>query len=321
MALGAVTDNRRGLAVARPELEGLERGIDTLVLRGVDAVHLPVERLEHALELGHREDHAVGDVELAVVAIDEDAEVVEVLLPGVHHRFPDRPFLQLAVAGDAVGVEPRRPPPGDGEALRDGEPLSHGAGRDVDAGKHRSGVAVEDAGVGTRVAKDRAIEVAELGVDRRQRRHGVALAEDEEILAPPGGIGDVDVQEAAVVQAHEGNRRRERTAGVEALVDCVAALLEAEEPDVRVLDRQQFQDALAQAVRVSRRRQLGAMPGERDRLRVHPAASVSAPAFAMRSCSWRAASRIQSPGSSMCRRISASARFGSRDRRASSRGT
>ena len=124
------------------------------------------------------------------------------------------------------------------------KPLSHRAGRDVDARQDRSGVAVEDAVVGTRVAKDRTVEVAELGVDRRQRGDRVALAQHEEILAPPRGIDDVDVHEPAVVQRHERDRRRERAAGVEALVHGVAALLEAEEPDIGVLDRQQLQDAL-----------------------------------------------------------------------------
>ena len=102
VALRRVTDDRRRLAVARTEPELLERGIDAVVLRRIDAQHGPVERREHALEIGHREDHAVRDVELTVVPVDDHAEIVEVLLAGVHHRFPDRPFLQLAVAGQAV---------------------------------------------------------------------------------------------------------------------------------------------------------------------------------------------------------------------------
>ena len=45
-----------------------------------------------------------------------------------------------------------------------------------------------------------AIEVAELGVDRRERRDRVPLAEHEQILAATRRIDDVDVDEAAVVQ-------------------------------------------------------------------------------------------------------------------------
>ncbi len=119
VALRRVTDDRRRSAVARTEPELLERGMDAVVLRRIDALHGPVERREHALEIGHREDHAVREVELTVVPVDHHAEIVEVLLAGVHHRFPDRPFLQFAVASQAVHVEPRRRPAGDREPLRD----------------------------------------------------------------------------------------------------------------------------------------------------------------------------------------------------------
>ena len=34
----------------------------------------------------------------AVVAIDENTQVVEVVLTGIHHGFPDRTLLQFAVA-------------------------------------------------------------------------------------------------------------------------------------------------------------------------------------------------------------------------------
>ena len=98
VALRPVADDRRRLAVARPEPELLERGVDAVVLRGVDAVHLPVERSEDRFQIGHREDHPVGHVELAVVAIDHHAQVVQVLLAREHHRFPDRPFLHFPVA-------------------------------------------------------------------------------------------------------------------------------------------------------------------------------------------------------------------------------
>ena len=107
--------------------------------------------------------------------------------------------------------------------------------------------------MGPGVAEQRAVEVAEVGVDRGQRRHGVALAEDEQILSALRGIDDVDVHEAAVVQRDQRNRRREGAAGVQALVDGVAALLERRHPNVGVLDREQPENALAtQVVVVSR---------------------------------------------------------------------
>ncbi len=89
-------------------------------------------------------------------------------------------------------------------------------------------MAVQDAVKRTRVAKDRAIEVPQLGVDRRERGDRVPLAEDEQVLPGTGGVGDVDVEEAAVVQRDERDRGGERAARVEALVHRVAALLECQ---------------------------------------------------------------------------------------------
>ena len=102
--------------------------------------------------------------------------------------------------------------------------------------------------MGAGVAEDRAVEVAEVGVDGGQRRHGVALAQDEQILAALRGIDDVDVHEAAVVQRDQGNRRREGAAGVQALVDGVATLFERRHPNVGVLDGEQPENALAAQV-------------------------------------------------------------------------
>ena len=110
---------------------------------------------------------------------------------------------------------------------------------------------------------------------------------------------------------------------MQTLVHGVAALLQGQQPDIRILDGEQLQDALAEAVVAGSGRRTVARDAE---------AGVAA--FRVRSRSLglvaravdpllrsRAASRIQSPGSSMWRRISASARFGSRERSASSSGT
>ncbi len=67
VAFCPVADDCGRLAGARPEPEMLECRVNAVVLRGLDAVHLPVEGREHALELRHGEHHAIGDVELTVV--------------------------------------------------------------------------------------------------------------------------------------------------------------------------------------------------------------------------------------------------------------
>ncbi len=248
VSLHPVTDDRRRPAVARPEAEPLERRIHAVVLRRIDARDFPVERGEHRLQLGHGENHPVRHVELAVVAIDHDAQIVEVLLAGEHHGFPDRPLLELAIAAHHVAVEPRRHASGNREALRDRQALAHRPGRDLDSGEDRPGMAVQDAAVRPRVRQHRTVEVAELGVDRRERGDRVPLAEHEQILSAPRRIGDVDVDEPAVEQRDERDRRRKRAARVQALVDGITALLERQQPDVGVLDSQQLEDRLTQQI-------------------------------------------------------------------------
>src|SRR4051812_35553743 len=78
------------------------------------------------------------------------------------------------------------------------------------------------------------------------------LAQDEEILSTPGGIDDVEINEATVIERDEGYRRRECAAGMQALVHRVAALFEAEEANVRIFDGEELEETLAEQV-VARR--------------------------------------------------------------------
>ena len=97
-----------------------------------------------------------------------------------------------------------------------------------------------------------------------------SLPQHEEILAGPRRVGDIDVDEAAVVQRDERDGRRKRAAGVKTLVDGIAALLEREQADVGVLDGQELQDALAQnVIMIGAGRPHAAPLLEKCRLRVH----------------------------------------------------
>ncbi len=145
---------------------------------------------------------------------------------------------------------------------------------------------VEDALVRARVPKHRTVEVPEVGVDGRERGDRVALAQNEEVLSAPRWIDDVEVHEPAVVERHERDRGGERAARVEALVHGVAALLEAEQPDVGVLDGEKLENALTEEVVFTGGRGAnGRPPIECARLWVHPAASVSTPSFWRSACS------------------------------------
>ena len=247
VALRAVADDRRRLAVARPVAELLERGVDAVVLRRVDAVHLPVEGREHGSSSG------IGKTMRFAMSS------WPLLRSTMTHRL-SRCFWPAYMTASQIGPSCSSPSPvrhrqskrgddaaGDREPLRDAEALAHRTGREVDAGQHRTGMPVEDALVRARVAQDRPVEVAQLGVDRRQRGDRVPLAQDEQVLPAPRRIDDVDVDEAAVVERDERDGGGEGAARVQALVDGVAALLEAQQPNVGVLDRQQLEDAVAQA--------------------------------------------------------------------------
>ena len=104
-------------------------------------------------------------------------------------------------------------------------------------------MAVQNALVGAGVPQNRPVEVTELGIDGGQSRHGVSLTENKQVLAAPGGVGDVDVQETTVEQGHQRNGGGERPSRVQALVHGVAALFQGEDPDVGILHRQQLKNA------------------------------------------------------------------------------
>ncbi len=119
MAFHAVADDGGGLSIPRPKAKLFQRVVHPVVLRGICAVNVPVERSKNGFQLRHGEHHAVRHVELAVVSIHHHAQVIQVLLTRVHDGFPDWAFLQLAIAGETVHVEPWRRPPRDSEPLRD----------------------------------------------------------------------------------------------------------------------------------------------------------------------------------------------------------
>ena len=98
VSLGCAANDGRGLPVARPVAEFLERSVDAIVLGCVHVEGLPSKRTEDGRQVGHGKDRLAVDIELAVVAVHHQAQVVQLLRAGEHHGFPDRPFLEFAVA-------------------------------------------------------------------------------------------------------------------------------------------------------------------------------------------------------------------------------
>src|SRR5678815_4293670 len=105
IAFCGVADDRRWFAVAWSETKMFERREDSIILSRIHAVHLPAKRLEDRLKIRHGKHHAVVNIQLPVVAIDEDTKVVEMALSRVQQCFPDRAFLKLSIADNAIGVE------------------------------------------------------------------------------------------------------------------------------------------------------------------------------------------------------------------------
>ena len=91
------------------------------------------------------------------------------------------------------------------------------------------------------------------------------------------------VDEAAVVERDQRDDGREGAAGVQALIDGVAALFEGENADVRVLDGQQFQNALAQHVVIGGSRRAHAARVERGGSQQEMSSANCAP---VRGISW-----------------------------------
>ncbi len=100
----------------------------------VDLEHLPIERAVLVDERIDVHDVFHPPVDLEPVLVDDAADVVEAIVPGLHRGLPDLAFLLLAVTHQAVDavvplVEPR------GESAPDGErqALTERAGRRLDA--------------------------------------------------------------------------------------------------------------------------------------------------------------------------------------------
>ena len=85
------------------------------------------------------------DIQLAVISVHQHAEIIQVILSCIHHGFPYHSLLQFTVAHHAVGIEAWSGSPGDRESLRHADALSHGPGGDLNAGKNRAGMAIENA--------------------------------------------------------------------------------------------------------------------------------------------------------------------------------
>src|SRR5262245_20246566 len=104
-------------------------------------------------------------------------------------------------------------------------------------------MSVQNARVRARVSEHRSVDVTELRVNRGERRDRMPLAEHERVLTSSRRIRNVEIQEPAIEQRDERHRGRERAAGVQSLVDGVAALFQRQETDVGVFNGKELEEA------------------------------------------------------------------------------
>jgi hypothetical protein len=82
------------------EIEGVSRQV--LGVMPVDFQHIPVEGsvfIRERIDVHHLAHPAVN---LEIVLVNNAAEIIQLIMPGSHRRFPDAAFLLLSVAHDAV---------------------------------------------------------------------------------------------------------------------------------------------------------------------------------------------------------------------------
>ena len=91
---------------------------------------------------------------------------------------------------------------------------------------------VQNALIGSRIAEDFSIDIAQLRVDRRQRGHRMPFAEREHVLPLARGIDNVEIQEPTIIESDQGNHRGESATGVKSLVHCIAALFQVQNSNI-----------------------------------------------------------------------------------------
>ena len=214
LALVGERHDASGLSLDRLEtLEGPEHFAQVVA---VDDLGLPAKGRELAVDRVEVQ-HILGRPGLLeMVAIDDQREVVEPVLGGRGRGFPVLSFVELAVAGQDVGVIVFLVDPGgQGVADADREPLAERAGRGLDSGQP----------LHVRVPFERAAqlaqrhdlvvrEVAGLRERRVEDRRGVPLGEDEAVAVGPVGVLGVVPQKATEIEGRHDLDGRQRTAGM-----------------------------------------------------------------------------------------------------------
>jgi hypothetical protein len=164
--------------------------------------------------------HHLGEaaVDLAVVVVDDHAEVVELIMRGGHHGLPDRSLLQLAVAGERVDARAVLIDELVGHCHADGdrETLAERAAARLDAGEPHvpSGMSLKAAAELAERQELRLREEARVGEGGVEDRAHMAGGEDKAVPAGLVRILGIVIHDAAEVEDCEYIARAEGAAGV-----------------------------------------------------------------------------------------------------------
>ena len=171
----------------------------------VDLVHVPAEGAPLVGQRFHA-DHVVDPaVELIAVAIDDGDQVGQPVMRGEQRRFPDLPFLHLAVAQhdeDAeIALAQAR---ADRHAGAVGQRVADGAGAEVHAGHlaHVGMVAQRAAQAGVVIQPCARKEIL-VGQHREQADGDMPLAHEEAVAVRPGGLARPQPHHAVVQRGED----------------------------------------------------------------------------------------------------------------------
>ena len=146
------------------------------------------------------------------VDVDDRGQVVEPVEAGLLEGLPHRALGHLGVAAEAPDAirEPVQALAGEPDADADRQALAEGAGGHVDPGRTGRGMALDPAAEPAEgehlVVADRAGRLEH----RVQQRGGVALAEDQVVVARVIGVAEVVVQVLRHQHGHEVGRGHRR---------------------------------------------------------------------------------------------------------------
>ena len=226
----------------------LERGETPSYWVASTSDDLPAERAKTGSRSGMG-NTVLCDVQLAVVAVHQHAEIIQMVLAGVHHRFPDGAFLQFSVADHAVGIEmraraarrwqspgPRRSPCPMGPVAIC-TPGSTGPGWPLRCFRKSANSSARS---------DRSSPVRHRSTPAPPP-HGPCSATNMSWPRRVGSAISISMK-PAVVQRHQRDDGGKCAAGVQAVIDRVAALLQGEDADVGILDFEQLQDTLRSTI-------------------------------------------------------------------------